>query len=373
MPALENDLVIKTHQRIFGLDILRFLAIIVVVAAHGRYLVADTVLYEFPYISFFDGVDLFFVLSGFLIGTLLLKEISREQKFAGTELITFWKRRWFRTLPNYYLILLVNFIITSYHFTAGDASYFNWKFIFFLQNFTHTVGWFFIESWSLTIEEWFYIFGPLLLILALKLLQPKWAFLVTVVSLLLFSLFYRFYTANCSGMVDFELYENISKVVVTRLDAIGYGLLAAWFAFYYNNRWQKSKIICCILGSILLYVLSHDIFIGSFLYRNVYFYSLSPFALMLFLPLAYSIKTVNGVIGKCVTHISKISYSMYLVNLGIVSELIKHNFPVQSVTDGIIKFILYWIIVIVLSSIIYRFYEKPMMDWRDKFPFKKKL
>lgn len=367
---LEKDLVIKSHNRIFGLDILRFLAIILVVAAHGRYLVADTVLYEFPYLDFIDGVDLFFVLSGFLIGGLLLKEINKEDKFTGSQLVTFWKRRWFRTLPNYYLILLVNIVIVKFNFIRGDINYFNWKFFLFLQNFTHSFGWFFLESWSLTIEEWFYIFTPIILILALKIFKPKNAFLITVLILLLFPLLYRCHTSYHSGLVDFELYENIKKVVLTRLDAIGYGLLAAWTAFYYSDLWKKYRVAFAIAGIGMLYITASNIFYNSFLYRNVFLYSLSPFALMLFLPVAYSIKTGAGFIGKCITHISKISYSMYLINLAIVGELIKHNFPAENKADGILKFFIYWTIVIVLSSIIYKFYEKPMMDLRDKFPRK---
>lgn len=371
MPTLENDLVIKTHNRIFGLDVLRCIAIILVVAVHGRYLVADTFLYEFPYINFIDGVELFFVLSGFLIGSLLLKDMNKENKFCGSQLIVFWKRRWFRTLPNYYLILLVNFIIVKCDLIRCDANYISWKFLFFLQNFTHSFGWFFLESWSLAIEEWFYIFAPLILILILKFFKPKEAFLVTVMILLLFPLLFRVYISGFTDLPESELYENIKKVVITRLDAIGYGLLAAWLAFYYIELWQKYKLAFFILGVIILYIIKNDIFKSNFLYRNVFFYSFSPLALMLFLPIAYSIKTGRGFIGKSVTYISKISYSMYLVNLAIVAEVIRHNFPMENVTDGVIKFFLYWVIVIVLSSIIYRFYEKPMMDLRDKFPDKK--
>jgi peptidoglycan/LPS O-acetylase OafA/YrhL len=372
MLALEKNLVIKTHNRIFGLDVLRCIAIILVVAIHGRYLVADTFLYEFPYINFVDGVDLFFVLSGFLIGSLLLKDITKENKFSSYQLVNFWKRRWFRTLPNYYLILLVNFIIVKCGLIGGDINYVNWKFVFFLQNFTHSFGWFFLESWSLTIEEWFYIFTPLILILLLKFFKPKNAFLLTVLILLLFPLLYRVYTACYAGLPESDLYENIKKVVLTRLDAIGYGLLAAWFAFYYKDLWQKYKIAFAILGAVVLYIIAHDMFNSSFLYRNVFLYSFSPFALMLFLPMAYSIKTGYGFAGKCVTHISKISYSMYLVNLAIVAGVIRHNFPVENITDGVIKYFIYWMIVIILSSIIYRFYEKPMMDLRDKFRVRKR-
>ncbi len=112
------------HDRIFGFDILRACAIIFVVAVHGRFLVEGTFLYDFPYLIFADGVDLFFVLSGFLIGTILLKEISTSKSFTFSQLTNFWKRRWFRTLPNYYLILLVNVIIVKYNIINEDINQF---------------------------------------------------------------------------------------------------------------------------------------------------------------------------------------------------------------------------------------------------------
>ena len=71
---------------------------------------------------------------------------------------------------------------------------------------------------------------------------------------------------------------------------------------------------------------------------------------MFLLPFAQSIKLSKGIIGKSITHISKISYSMYLLNLAIVAEVIKDNFPPTNEIDGIIKYLLYWFIVILGSS-----------------------
>ena len=64
-------------QRIFGLDIFRAVAILLVVLGHGKFLLNGTILEGFPYIKIIDGVDLFFVLSGFLIGNILLKLINK--------------------------------------------------------------------------------------------------------------------------------------------------------------------------------------------------------------------------------------------------------------------------------------------------------
>ena len=74
---------------------------------------------------------------------------------------------------------------------------------------------------------------------------------------------------------------------------------------------------------------------------------------------------------KIITHISLISYSMYLINLALVAQVIKKNFPVNSPTDGFIKYSIYWVIVVGVSTLIYFYYERPFMNLRDKKFFRK--
>ena len=140
----------------YGLDAFRAIAILIVVRGHGG-LVSGDLFSGFPSIPLIDGVELFFVLSGFLIGSILIKTLESEKKLNLSSLVNFWKRRWFRTLPNYYLILFINFLLVKYEYINGDIQRFTYKFLFFLQNFSEGFVDFFWESWSLSIEEWFYI------------------------------------------------------------------------------------------------------------------------------------------------------------------------------------------------------------------------
>ncbi|MES2566482.1 MAG: acyltransferase [Bacteroidota bacterium] len=357
----------KPHQdRIFGLDILRFCAIVFVVAAHGRSMAQDTILFEFPYLIFNDGVNLFFALSGFLIGGILLKQTNVLNEFSASNLLSFWKRRWLRTLPNYYLILLVNIVLVKFHLVQADFNGFNWRFFLFLHNFSSGFNDFFLESWSLSIEEWFYIFAPLLLFGFIKIWPVKKAFLITVLILIIAPVFFRLLKYDPDGFHWFQTDSEVRKVVVMRLDAIGYGLLAAWLAFYYGDFWKKCRfwfLGLSILSHLLIDYLNAS---GNILYLQVLEFSLLAATSVLYLPLADSIKTATGIIPKFITYISKISYSMYLVNLGIVSSVMRQHFPVKDTTDGVIKYILYWCIVIGLSGILYRFFEKPVMNLRSK-------
>lgn len=102
-----------THpeDRVFGLDLMRAFAILFVVFGHGNRFIHDEASRSIREFLIFDGVTIFFVLSGFLIGRILLRTVLHEQ-FDGRMLLTFWMRRWFRTLPNYYLVLILLIVLT---------------------------------------------------------------------------------------------------------------------------------------------------------------------------------------------------------------------------------------------------------------------
>ena len=146
---------------------MRMAAILVVVLGHSSILLENTVLKDFPYFKPVDGVDLFFVLSGFLIGGIMLRDFNQSSSIY--ELLSFWKRRWFRTLPLYFLILGLNYVVVKNEWIKGDIEQANSTFLCFLQNLTEPFYDFFWESWSLSVEEWFYLTSPVLFFLLLKL------------------------------------------------------------------------------------------------------------------------------------------------------------------------------------------------------------
>ena len=167
-------------KRNYGLDIIRSIAILLVVVSHCTYFLeieSDNPMILILRILGAVGVDLFFLLSGFLIGGILLKLIENNQ-IQFSNLIIFWKRRWFRTLPNYFLILIVNIIIVL--LLQDDLPENILLFFLFLQNITSSHPDFFTEAWSLSIEEYAYLILPLIfytLFLLFKNLKPKKVFL----------------------------------------------------------------------------------------------------------------------------------------------------------------------------------------------------
>jgi peptidoglycan/LPS O-acetylase OafA/YrhL len=132
-------------KRNFGLDLARALAITMVYFSH-----AFTALQ-----SLGVGVDLFFLLSGFLIGRIYLKSQS-----AGTFTFWhFWRARWWRTLPPYFAAIAI--VCAMRLIAPPDKIHeFRWYYLFFLQNYLGILG--LSVTWSLCVEEHFYLTLPFL-------------------------------------------------------------------------------------------------------------------------------------------------------------------------------------------------------------------
>lgn len=134
-------------KRNLGLDVLRALAIAMVFIGHGVSLHGLPILGELG-----TGVDLFFVLSGFLIGRIYFRSLQ-DNKF---KLVEFWQARWWRTLPPYFAALGLYALAMPYYSQEPVAAYY----ALFTQNFVGMVG--FNASWSLCVEEHFYLLFPLI-------------------------------------------------------------------------------------------------------------------------------------------------------------------------------------------------------------------
>ena len=141
----------------FGLDLVRASAIALVLFDHSHEWWTGTAQPQEVQAAFIGrvGVETFFSLSGFLIGTILLRLLAAGAGWRG--LAGFWTRRWLRTLPAYWAVLL----LLGCWFGKLD-----WRSMVFVQNFVPRRGWLPLTNhmWSLVLEEWFYLFVPVLLL-----------------------------------------------------------------------------------------------------------------------------------------------------------------------------------------------------------------
>ena len=200
-----------------GLDLARALAILLVLADH---LAGPLAPQSLPWALGFGwvgsaGVYLFFALSGFLIGRMLLD--LAEGGMEPRAMLDFWLRRWLRTLPLYYLMLWLAVSLTGVE---------NWRSWFFLQNFRFDLPLPLPVSWSLVMEEFFYLFYPLLLWATLRAaprLGGRRAVLAVCVALIVVCNAARVVVAHWSVPLPWPTMNPL-----LRLDCCAYGVLAAW-------------------------------------------------------------------------------------------------------------------------------------------------
>ena len=144
-----------SSTRIHGLDTLRAIAVTLVVLHHYVLFVTDKPTFGWVGEIGWTGVDLFFALSGYLIGNQIFKAVRSEE---GLSLPRFYARRLLRTLPNYWFVLALYFLWPAFR---GDAPLLPlWEYASFIQNFALEPGSAFSHSWSLAIEEQFYVLLP---------------------------------------------------------------------------------------------------------------------------------------------------------------------------------------------------------------------
>ncbi|WP_460219289.1 acyltransferase family protein [Psychroserpens sp. MEBiC05023] len=367
---------IDYNKRIFGLDLMRAMAILLVVASHAVWIFPRTknTLTDLLSIAGVLGVEIFFVLSGFLIGRLIF-QLFTAPEFSFKKLVYFWVRRWFRTLPNYYLILIFNILLALYlGITLPEQL---WQYAFFMQNFAWEMPLFFGESWSLPIEEFGYIIGPLLLYLVLFLklkISKSHLFLgITILIILCFGITKIWYNSNQpdTNMMFWNI--NLKAVTLYRIDAIYYGVLAAYIAMTKMVSWKRYRYLCLCIGVVLFLGLNivvpiQRIFIETHpLFWNVLYLPVNSIAIALFLPLLSEMKSSPKAFLIPITMISLISYSMYLIHYSVVLQLMKHVFPTEelSTTALMIYLIAYVALTFVLSYLLYRLFERPMTNLRD--------
>ncbi|WP_299277173.1 acyltransferase [uncultured Psychroserpens sp.] len=367
---------VNYKNRIFGLDIMRAIAILLVVASHSVWIFPRTknIFTDLMSVAGLVGVEIFFVLSGFLIGRLIYK-LFTASNYSAKHMVYFWVRRWFRTLPNYYLILVFNIFLALYLGTKLPESL--WQYFFFIQNFSWEMPLFFGESWSLPIEEFAYIIGPLLLymtlFLKLRISRPKLFLMITVLIIFMFFLTKTYYYFNHPQTTMMFWNVNLKAVTIYRIDAIYYGVLAAYIAINKTAFWTRYKYLFFSIGLLVFVALNFvvpakQIFIEAYpFFWNVLYLPINSLAITLTLPVLSQIKSAPKVLVVPVTLISLISYSMYLIHYAVVMQLMKHFFPTEGLSSLslIIYLISYVTITIGASYLLYRVFERPMTNLRE--------
>lgn len=373
----------STARRNQGLDLLRSIAIAMVLANHAALgFFFDTG--RLKWVGMSAGmsslsvlsIEWLFVLSGFLIGTMMIRSFESGRDWRGCAR-DFWYRRWFRTLPNYYLFLAVNALLVHWGIAKGD---FRWSFAFFSQN----LAWaeqqplFFGESWSLALDEWFYFLLPLLIgaLMLVSRLPLRAMFWIASGLLIAAPTAARFWLASD---LDFFAWDaNIRRVTVFHLDATGWGVLAAilnrWHPAWWNGHRLRKALAGLLLTALACGMIWHlavngwqrSPWTGA---AHAIMLSLPAAGLVLFLPYLCSIPLNARPLRYIAGRISLYSYSIYLVHFPALFVMCR-LFGVDSSigTARLIAAVMAWLCAtIAVSAIVYHSFEGPVSDIRERF------
>lgn len=258
-----------TGYRSSSLDLLRTIAISLVFMGH---------FYDFGSHKWFSilgpfgwaGVDLFFVLSGYLIANQLFQALNKNNQIS---LKKFYIRRALRILPPYLTVLLIYWIFPSFIERGTLPPY--WKFLTFTQNFglNFNVEGAFSHAWSLCVEEHFYLFFPLIVLLFHRFGNDTKAF-VFASSLLIGGFTLRYFLWEkyvgphyASSDMDHMLpvfYREIYYPTYNRLDGLVLGVCIAAIQHFKTNLWERlDHLANWVLGAgiglvLLAYYLTLD-------------------------------------------------------------------------------------------------------------------
>ncbi len=361
-----------------GLDFLRAIAITLVMLLHfsERFYPLPKNHFLYPFTSWgWNGVALFFALSGFLIGGQIIEGL-RTNTFSFKK---FYIKRFWRIFPPYYfsLLLVALFLFTGLSAPLGDTTktiktlvYH----IFYLQNYLYLPGPRLPLYWSLAVEEQFYILVPLLLYLLWRYLRPYFALIITGLILLGISTRFILYGPG----IDWAL--AIRYPFHTRFDSLLFGVMAAYIFIVYNDRLQrlplavKAIFFLCSFAAIGASL----VFGGS---TNSYFNTCWQFTLTGFgfsiLTLSIAISSFDSYIHinlqKFFALVARLSYTMYLYHLMtlnpvriVVIRTHKYLGYAPNFIGFVLSFCLYFFAVLLASGIIYQFIDRPSMNHRKK-------
>lgn len=356
-----------TKTRNVGLDVMRAVGTVAVFTAHSFYIfkgVASAMIDYFYLLR--DAIELFFVLSGFLIGNMLLKEYEKQKTFTFTSVKIFLIRRWFKTLPPYYVAIVLQLLL-GWLLMPDLLKDFSFKFLFFLQNIQSADFFFFPASYSLSIEEWFYLLFPLSMVVSLLVL-PKVSLkhMVPVICLLFIvaATLMRVKQYNAHYYWDAVL----RKSVLTRIDASIYGIIGAWIYYYKREIFEKFSTILFLVAVLLFFPFIYyaktnpETFITHVLYFNIV-----PICFMLMLPGFYYLKPKSHRFSNISTHLSMVSYSFYLVHLTPILFILLYYWKPESIAEAFCEWALYLLVVILATHLLYKFVEEPALRWREKW------
>ena len=362
-----------------GLDGVRALAFILVFSLHTDYIYIGWV-----------GVQLFFVLSGFLITDILLR--MKEKFSTGDFFKKFYGRRFLRIFPLYYFYLLVMFIVTtiliSYEYRINYMQLFKEQLPYalaYIYNFFNASSayngesWLIGHLWSLSVEEQFYIFWPLLIFLTPK-KHLKKLFLAAIAAGPLFRLGISFLYKYYDVPFMFPDYSVVTYVLpFSHLDAFGLGAFISRFEIpKARPQFFILLLLLPVIGFATTYwstgewgtstALGFEYPLGKDL-KQVWGYVYLNYTCALFIYLVVREKFLVRILeNKFLSYLGKISYGLYVYHFGIIWFVRRiRDFSIPEQVAKPLTLIISAVLLYFVASVSYKYFEKPILDLKDRF------
>lgn len=272
--------VLSGTSRNSAVDIFRGIAIIVVVLFHYNHLL------PFGYL----GVDLFFVISGLLVGGLITREFRKN----GTvHYLGFVLQRGFKIWPSYYAFLFLGSLLVRQMYSHSHSDQIIpfhdiYRYAFFYQNYTGLPAhWSFDHVWSLCVEEHFYLMLPVYFLLIRYLVPAQYrnASLYGMVGVTILAGF---------GFKIFSLYftngQDTYSATHNRIDALAWGVLLNLLLTDYGDYLKSAsfrKWLFPVGLAVLFLAIGWHVQAGSVFYQKVVFHSIIPFSFFLMIAGVY--------------------------------------------------------------------------------------
>jgi len=368
-----SDLYIKS------LDGVRAIAIIIVMTFHAG-------ITHFGWM----GVQLFFVLSGFLITGILWKEKNNATP-VSFKLKKFWVRRSLRIFPLYWLYLLL--VVLVYFLFQVPPAYYDYfgYLITYTFNFTRSSpGWigdpFYTHLWSLCIEEQFYVFFPFLIFF----FPPRFIkyFMVAIIILSPLTRFLLGQYYDSKGLTVPVVADSVYWNTLSHLDAFFMGGVIHVLSL--KTYFKKPHVIfSCVAALALLagvWNFTHSNS-GSFFfndlgynngatknYEHVWHYTIlnlvfSSFILLIVSPYSQLkfLRIRSFLESKWMVNIGKVSYGMYVFHWGILYYVYERFFSTESLVMKLALFVPYVLLVYFVAWLSYNLFESRFIKLKDKF------
>jgi peptidoglycan/LPS O-acetylase OafA/YrhL len=353
-----------TPARLESLDLLRAVAILLVL---GRHLSENTVAaLTGPLQTFvatwqrggWIGVDLFFVLSGFLISGLLFRE---HQRFGSIRYGHFLARRGFKIYPAFYVMLAVVIGISLSLGRPMPPWRLLWPELFFLQNYNPAI---FPHAWSLAVEEHFYLVLPLILIVLGRRKGAPFAALPWVIGgIAVVTLAVRLFNAQT---VEFS-HKTHFFATHLRMDSLFFGLLISWLWHYHGDRlralvqtWRWPLAVVAL--GLALPPFFWEVSFGDHRYLHTFGFTALYLSAGIVLLLTLRLRTA----WKPLTLVGQYSYSIYLWHLPI---RLFSKLWLPAGTPPVTEIVLYMLVSVVFDILAAVLVETPFLWLRDRlFP-----